>query len=70
MIVLSKHARERLEEQNLSTAWVEETIRQPDRTEPDTIDPALTRSFRAVPELHGRVLQVVHRRHGHDLIRW
>lgn len=54
-------------ERGLSTTWVEWTINAPDWTMPHT-DPALTQSFKAVPAFGGRILKVVHRTVGSDIL--
>jgi hypothetical protein len=60
-IRLSAHAEEMLEERGIAVAWVQEAVLYPDWSEPDPRDPALTRSFRVIPDAGGRVLRVVHR---------
>ena len=60
-IRLSAHAEEMLEERGIAVAWVQEAVLSPDWSEPDPRDPALTRSFRVIPDAGGRVLRVVHR---------
>jgi hypothetical protein len=67
-IRLSAHAVARLRQRGIPEAWVAETIAMPDRTAPDPTDPALTRSFRAMPDAGGRVLRVVHRPLGSDTL--
>jgi Domain of unknown function (DUF4258) len=59
-IVLSVHAAEAIELRGIDLAWVEATISDPDRTEPDP-RPGRTRSFKAIAAFGGRVLRVVHR---------
>ncbi|MCZ8146555.1 MAG: DUF4258 domain-containing protein [Roseomonas sp.] len=60
-IRLSAHAEEMMEERGIASAWVQAAVFHPDWSEPDPRDPALTRSFRAIPDAGGRVLRVVHR---------
>ncbi len=67
MIRLSIHAVKRLAERKIAWAWVELTIASPDRIAADH-DPALTQSFKAIAEFGGRVLKVVHRMEGQDVL--
>lgn len=59
-IILSVHAAEAIALRGIDLAWVEATISDPDRTEPDP-RPGRTRSFKAIAAFGGRVLRVVHR---------
>jgi hypothetical protein len=59
-IILSVHAAEAIALRGIESAWVEATISDPDRTEPDP-RPGRTRSFKAIAAFGGRVLRVVHR---------
>jgi len=68
VIVLSAHAEKAILRRQLRRSWVELTILDPDRTEPDPGDPSLTRSFRVIPDVGGRVLRVVHRPDGDDIL--
>lgn len=68
MIVLTKHAREAMELRGLALAWVEETILRPDWTAADPNHPDRTRSYKAIPALGGRILRVVHRSDGADIV--
>jgi hypothetical protein len=67
MIVLSRHAEESVEKRNLQLGWIEQVLATPDFTHPDP-DPALTRSFKAIDEAGGRILRVVHRLQGNDIL--
>lgn len=67
MIRYSLHAEEALAERGIDRAWIEAAIARPDRTEPDP-RPGRTRSYRAIPEFGGRVLRVVHRPAGADIM--
>ncbi|HUC17774.1 MAG TPA: DUF4258 domain-containing protein [Acetobacteraceae bacterium] len=67
-LILSIHAAEGLKVRNLQLDWIEHTIRAPERTGPDPRQPDLTRSYRVIPEAGGRVLRVVHRLHGDDIL--
>jgi hypothetical protein len=57
-IVLTDHARTRLDERKIRFEWVERTVRAPEWTEPDRSQPGVERRFRAVPEFGGRMLRV------------
>jgi hypothetical protein len=67
-IRLTAHAEEMLEERGILMAWVVETLALPDKVEPDPRDGGLTRSFRAVAQVGGRVLRVVHRPDGAGIL--
>ena len=67
MIVLSKHAQEAVEKRYLPLEWIERTLAAPDFTHPDR-DPTLTRSFKAIDEAGDRILRVVHRPQGNDIL--
>lgn len=67
-IRLTAHAAEMLGDREIAFDWVRETLEAPDREEPDPRNPWLTRSFRAIPEAEGRILRVVHRRDGADVL--
>ncbi len=68
MIRLSAHAEDMLEVRDIDPAWVADTVVEPTTTTVDPRDPTLTRSFRAIPEAAGRVLRVVHRPFGADIM--
>lgn len=68
MIRLTRHAQSRMLRRGLPFAWIEATIASPDRSVPDPDSPALTRSYKAIPEAAERVLRVVHRPDGTDIL--
>jgi uncharacterized DUF497 family protein len=68
MLILTKHAEEAIEKRNLSFGWIERTVVAPDFTRPDPDDPTLTRSFKAIGETSDRILRVVHRPEGNDIL--
>jgi hypothetical protein len=68
MIRLSKHAQEALDKRHIAFEWVERTLAAPDFARLDPNDPSLTRSFKAIAEAGGRILRVVHRPDGHDIL--
>ena len=67
MIKLSVHTERRIIERNLSAGWIEATISAPDWTAQDA-DAALTQSFKSIAEFGGRILKVVHRPDGADIL--
>ena len=67
MIKLSIHAQQQSARRGLASSWIEATISFPDWTAADT-DPALTHSFKAIEEFGGRILKVVHRQAGPDIL--
>jgi hypothetical protein len=67
MIVLTKHAVEAVEKRKLDPGWIDRTVATPDFTRLDPDDPTLTRSFKSIDEVNGRILRVVHRAEGTTL---
>jgi hypothetical protein len=68
MIRLTAHAEDMIAERGIALAWVEAAVMQPDLRVPDPRDPALTRSFRKILLAEGRILRVVHRPDGVDVL--
>jgi hypothetical protein len=68
MLILSTHAREAVEKRELATSWIERTIASPDFRRVDPRHPSLTRSYKAIDEARGKILRVVHRPIGNDII--
>lgn len=58
----TKHAMLAMAERELPAEWAALAITAPDWIEPDGENPALTRSFKRIPQAGDRVLRVVHRR--------
>ncbi len=56
-----------MQQRGILAAWIEATIEAPDWTEP-SLDPALTRSYKIIPDYGWRVLRVVHRADGSDIV--
>jgi hypothetical protein len=48
--------------------WIEVALAAPDRAEPDPHHPERLRSYTRIPALAGRILRVLHRRDGPDMI--
>jgi uncharacterized protein DUF4258 len=67
MLILTKHAQEAVDKRKLAVEWIERTVAAADFRKPDP-DPALTRSFKAIREAGGRILRVVHRPQGNDIL--
>ncbi len=67
MLRSTRHVERRILERRLDPEWIEATIDRPDWARSDP-DPALTRSFRAIAAAGGRVLRVVHRAEGTDIM--
>ena len=55
----TEHALRRLAKRQLEQAWVERTVANPVRIEPDETDPTLEHRLAVVPELANRVLRVI-----------
>jgi len=57
---LSHHAATVLEHRSIRLQWVEQTIREPAESHPDSKDPALVHALRPIPEYGDRALRVVY----------
>jgi hypothetical protein len=68
MLRLTKHAQEALGVRNIAFAWIEQAVTSPDFVEADPRRPGRTRSYKAIAEFGGRVLRVVHRPEGDDIV--
>lgn len=67
-IRLTLHATISVARRNIDMRWIEAVIRQPAYSSPDPDDAAVTQSWRAIPQFGGRMLKVVHRPAGDDVI--
>ena len=67
-VILSAHARRVATVRGIAVAWIETAVHAPGRVTPDPTDSALTRSFCRIPDYGGRVLRVVHRPYGPDIL--
>ena len=57
---LTEHARESLRKRpNIRMTWVEQVLRNPERSEPDGIDRDLEHRLGRIDECEGRVLRVI-----------
>jgi hypothetical protein len=68
VIRLTKHAQEAMDVRDLAFNWIAEAVSAPDFVEPDPRHPERTRSYKAIAEFGGRVLRVVHRPDGDDIV--
>jgi hypothetical protein len=68
MIRLTKHAQEAIAVRSIAFTWIEEVMGSPDFVEADPRHPERTRSYKAIAECGGRVLRVVHRPEGDDIV--
>jgi hypothetical protein len=68
MIRFTKHAREAVHVRNIALAWIEEAVSSPDFVEADPRHPERTRSYKAIAGFGGRVLRVVNRPAGDDIL--
>jgi len=67
VIKLSKHTADEIEGRGILRSYIEGALASPDQVAQDPTDPALSRSYKAIPEFGNRVLRVVHRRDGDDI---
>ncbi len=68
MIGLTRHALEAISIRDIATDWIEAAVSTPDWSEPDPRHPDRTRSYKAIAEYGARVLRVVHRPEGDDIV--
>lgn len=68
MIRSTKHAEEAVAARAIALAWIEATVNSPDFVQADPRHPERQRSYKAITEYGGRVLRVVHRPEGDDIV--
>ena len=68
VLILTRHARDNIVRDAINSAWIETTVRQPTALMVDPHDPTLSRAWRRIPERSGRVLRVVFRPAGADIV--
>jgi len=68
MIRLTKHAQEAIGVRDIAVDWIETAVGTPDWIEPDPRHSDRTRSYKTIAEYGGRVLRVVHRPEGDDIV--
>ena len=68
MIRFTKHAQEAISIRDIAVDWIEAAVSAPDWIEPDPRHADRTRSYKAIREYGARVLRVVHRREGDDIV--
>ena len=67
MTVYRRHAIERMAARGIARHWVEAALASPDWEVPNG-RPGVTRTFQAIAEAGGRILRVVHRHDGADIV--
>ena len=68
MIRFTKDAQEAISARDIVVDWIEAAVSAPDLIEPDPRHPDRIRSYKAIAEHGGRVLRVVHRPEGDDIL--
>ncbi len=68
MIKLTQHALEAIETRSINPAWVSATISGPDRVFIDPARPDRMHSLKVIGDFGGRILHVVHRPDGGDVV--
>ena len=56
---LTEHARNALQKREISPAWIEKAVTEPEATEADNVDSDLEHRLRHIPEFGNRVLRVI-----------
>ncbi len=57
MVKLSKHTTDEMEVRGILLSYIEAALTSSDRVVTDTTDPALSRSYKVIPEFGNRVLR-------------
>ena len=68
MIRFTKHAQEAISARDIAVDWIEVAVSAPDWVEPDPGHPDRIPSYKVIAEHDGRVLRVVHRPEGDDIL--
>ncbi len=68
MIRFTKHAQEAISARDIALDWIGAAVSAPDWIETDPRHPDRIRSYKAIAEHGGRVLRVVHRPEGDDIL--
>jgi hypothetical protein len=68
MIRLTTHAREAIDARKIALAWIWAAVHSPDFVDTDPRHPERKRSYKAIAEYGGRMLRVVHRPEGDDIV--
>lgn len=68
MLRLTKHAQEAITKRAIPVIWIEDAVSTPDFVRLDPRHPERTRSYKAIAQCGGRVLRVVHRPDGNDMV--
>ena len=67
MVKLSKHTADEIKRRGILLSYIEAALTSPDRVAQDVTDPALSRSYKIIPEFGNRVRRVVYRPDGDDI---
>jgi hypothetical protein len=65
---LSQHAQDMIEQRGLSLSWIEQAVAIHDFARIDRHDPSVTHAFKSIAERDGRILKVVFRANGDDIL--
>ena len=68
VIRFTKHAQEAIDKRGIAVEWIEQAVQAPDWVRPDPRHPERTRSYKVVAQRAGRILRVVHRPEGADIV--
>jgi hypothetical protein len=68
LIRFTRHAQEAMGVRNIAFAWIEAAVTAPDFVEADPRHPERKRFYKAIDEYGGRLLRVVHRVEGDDIV--
>jgi hypothetical protein len=68
VLILTHHARDNIVRDAIDPAWIETTVGHPTALMVDPHDPTLSRAWRRILERGGRVLRVVFRAAGADIV--
>jgi hypothetical protein len=68
VLILIRHARDNIVRDAIDPVWIETAVRYPTALMDDPHDPTLSRAWRRIPERGGRVLRVVFRPAGADIV--
>lgn len=67
-LILTKHVQAEMVRRRLQLEWIERTVNAPEWPRPDLLRSGVTRNYRRIPEIGGRVLRVAHRPSGPDIV--
>ncbi len=58
--LLTKHARERITQRNITEEWIARTLDNPTKLEPDEREPHRLHVFAVIPEFNDNVLHIIY----------